>query len=280
MASATSTAPAHGENGAREAPLADALAVTGATKNAHTSSTSVSSSSSLSSSSLSSKSALSSPPTSSLTSHTAFFTDLSPTAVSLSIPHRPDDPVVNPSFSGLVPSSLRTRLSQVKASPPIKRLLATKSLVRLCRDPNAAFSDLDADVRLAFGVHSPSVFFMYRRLLDSELLSYAELAAAAGNGELLTATVRSVLADCPEIVSAYDAGAASRRPAVANNWRPFEGRDCLPGTRFTALALQREREAGARASRYAVANPLGDGGRSHRAREAALWEEAERKVVG
>ncbi len=156
--------------------------------------------------------------------------------------------------------------------------MATKELIRIVR--TGTYSQLTPDVINYFGVSCPPIFDAYRRLVEGELITPAELVTAAGSGTLLTALIRSVVSDAPEIMVPFDPKYSERRQSYARNWAPFEKRDGLPGSSLTKLAVQRTREANARGVAYVRAHPAGDGGATYKAYEQKLWEEAERKVLG
>ncbi len=199
-----------------------------------------------------------------------------------SLPTSPAAPA-GPAGDGFVHDGLRSRLSQAVASPPVKRVLATRSLVAAAR--TGTIADCSEEVSNYFGVRGvPALFATYARLLGADLLTPADLTAAAGDGSLLTKAVRALIADAPEILTPFDVGYASKRGAMARNWARW---DASGGERpggpsaasLTALAVERSRDARARAAVYAKLHPLGDGGKSEAAHEAKLWDAAERHVV-
>ena len=146
---------------------------------------------------------------------------------------------------------VRTALQALAASPAQKRLLATRELVKAAREDTFPVS---LEARGYFGVVSRAVLRLYSRLLESELVTFHELAAAAGNGALLTQTLRAVLADAPDIVTPYDLGASKRAKAYKQAWELWDeapaglipgcgGPAHGPAVKFTPLALQRAHES-------------------------------------
>ena len=178
--------------------------------------------------------------------------------------------------------TVRTALQAVRVSPAHKRLLATRALVAAAR---ADAFPVSLEVRGYFGVASRSVLRLYGRLLAAELLSYHELTAAAGNGPLLTSTLRAVLEDVPDIITPYDAGASKSAKSYKSSWEAWDDHPSghLPGlggpaTRFTDLARQRARAADDRVAEYHRVFPHGDA--HHYAHwEATQWKLAEMKIL-
>jgi hypothetical protein len=179
-----------------------------------------------------------------------------------------------------------TALQVIAASPAHKRLLATRELVKAAR---AGTFPVNLEVRVYFGVVSSAVLRVYGRLLESELVTFHELAAAAGNGQLLTQTLRAVLADAPDIVTPYDQGASKRAKSYKEHWELWEdqpaslipgagGPACGPAVSFTALAQQRAHEAELRVNEYHRLHPLGD--KEHYKKwEELQWKIAEMKIL-
>jgi hypothetical protein len=178
---------------------------------------------------------------------------------------------------------VRTALQAVFVSPAHKRLLATRELVKAARED--AFP-VTLEVRCYFGVVSKSVLRLYGRLLAAEVLTFHELAAAAGDGPLLTTTVRSVVADAPEIITSYDIGQHKRAKSYKAAWELWDdaspsalpGAGGVPAVKFTELAKQRARDADHRTSEYFRLHPSGDP-RFHACWEETQWKLAEMKIL-
>ena len=180
----------------------------------------------------------------------------------------------------------RTALQVIAASPAHKRVLATRELVKAAREGTFP---VNLEVRVYFGVVSSAVLRLYGRLLASEVVTFHELAAAAGNGQLLTQTLRAVLADAPDIVTPYDLGASKRAKAYKQAWDLWEDQPAAlipgsggpangPAVKFTPLAKGRAREAELRVSEYHRLFPQGNADH-HRKWEEAQWALAEMKIL-
>lgn len=169
----------------------------------------------------------------------------------------------------------QTSLHVMQAAPAVRRLRATKDLVACIRTGTS--KDLTEEAKQYFGVASIGVWRLYGRLIEGEFVTYSELAQAAGDGPMLTAMVRAVLRDCPEIMTPFDSSYAMRRKAYSNNWREWDGKDVMPGKEFTELAMKRTREANARAGALNKSHPLGDS-KGRAAAEAQQWIIAEQKL--
>jgi len=182
--------------------------------------------------------------------------------------------------------STRIPLQIVSASPAHKRVLAARALVIAARD--LAFP-VSLEVRTYFGVVSVAVLRLYGRLLSGELLTFHELAAAAGDGPMLTKTLRKLLADAPDILTPYDNAASQRAKSykLAFDLWENEPASVVPGvggpqqgaaTHYTPLAVARAKEADARVKEYHRLFPQGDA--DHHAKwEAAQWALAEMKIL-
>jgi hypothetical protein len=182
--------------------------------------------------------------------------------------------------------STRIPLQIVGASPAHKRVLAARALVAAAKE--LAFP-VSLEVRTYFGVVSVAVLRLYGRLLDSEVLTFHELAAAAGNGVLLTQTLRKVLADAPDILTPYDDKASKRAKVYKQAFDLWENEpaSAIPGqggpqqgpaTHWTPLAMSRAREADARVKEYHRLFPKGDPD-FHAKFEEAQWKFAEMKLL-
>lgn len=186
----------------------------------------------------------------------------------------PNDPASKPV------DSCRTKLAVVRSSIPVKRLMATKELIASFHSSTGMWEKCSEEVRNYYAM-LPAIYRTWKKLLDLELISYAELASCAGNGELLTKLLRSIIQDAPEIITPYDDRYQIRRSLFIAHWAKYEHiGDKLPGNQFSTLALQRNRVVDERCNLYVKMNPLGDDGKSYIEREMKSWKDVELKLLG
>ena len=184
----------------------------------------------------------------------------------------PNDP------SRLPIAGLRTKLATVRSSAPIKRLMAIKELIASFHS-GGTWNKCSEECRNYFGL-LPGVYNTYKQLLEMELISYSELASCAGNGELLTKLLRSIIEDAPEIITPYDDRYHIRKALFISRWAKYENSDKLPGTILTPLAISRTRLVHDQSILYTKLYPLGDNGKTYIEKEMKSWKDVEHKLLG
>ena len=177
-----------------------------------------------------------------------------------------------------------TALQAANVSPAHKHILATRALVEAAKEGKFPVS---LEIRGYFGVVARSVLSLYGRLLASELITFHELAAAAGNGAMLTHTIRRLVIDAPEIITCYDIGQHKRAEAYKRSWEKWDDAPSsvipgigkrLPGGTLTELAKERAHESKARVCEYLRLHPMGDPDYYNKW-EKMQWKIAEMKIL-
>ncbi len=171
----------------------------------------------------------------------------------------------------------RVPLNRVRAAPPARHLVAAKDLVTSLR--TGSFEACSDEVKRYFVGESAGLFSVLRQLDAAGVLLPEEIATAAGKGVLLTAALRKVILNAPEVVTAFDGAPSEKVRAFSRNWAEFSRRG-LGEAEWTSLARDRSRAANARACGFSKAHPHGDGGKARAEYEERLWADAERRVIG